>query len=146
MSGEWVEFKATLDQLNQDARFCIKEFKKWVDECGFTIWFRFFFCLPLLLLVHYSTKMNGSNAKFPWISFAWDCRLLECSIADFISFVITAPSNSYHSQLFCLDVLNLRNKLVRFNYVYTNSSPSKTTELRWQRPTFHLIRHPSPLT
>lgn len=71
---------------------------------------------------------------FFFISFEWMVEMANFS--DFIwqdwfgrcgHFVITAPSNSNRSQLFCLDVLNLCNKLVRFNYVH-EFSPSKNRE------------------
>lgn len=46
-------------------------------------------------------------------------HLTTNSYCSSIWFAITAPSNSCHSQLFCLDVpLNLRNKLVRYNYAH----------------------------
>lgn len=61
--------------------------------------------------------------KIGWLA---ACRLY--SVADFgILFVITAPSNSNHSQLYRLDALNLCDKLMRFNYARTNFVRRKIT-------------------
>lgn len=68
-------------------------------------------------------------------------HLTSDSYCSSIRFAITAPSNSFHSQLFCLDVpLNLRNKLVRYNYAHKFHFNGEKTELLWQRSTrVHLL-------
>lgn len=57
----------------------------------------------------------------------WLVYGLRCGRLAFL-FVITAPSNSNYSQLFCLDALNLCNKLVRFNYQTHEFCPNENAK------------------
>lgn len=109
-----------------------------LDECGFMITF-----LSLSLFLHYSDEWQLN--EFPHLQFLSSVVAVRmnarCGLL--FHFVITAPSNSYHSQLFCLDVLNLCNKLVRFNYAHESTSleewkrenqrEKENSELLWQR-------------
>lgn len=113
-----------------------------LDECGFMKTF-----LSISLFLHYSDEWQLN--EFPHLQFLSSAVAVRmnarCGLL--FHFVITAPSNSYHSQLFCLDVLNLCNKLVRFNYAHESTSleewkrenqrerrrEKENSELLWQR-------------
>lgn len=72
------------------------------------------------LWIRYSSICYWIRSCFSLV--VWQQHAEVIWFADFgILLVITAPSNSNHSQLFCLDALNLCDKLMRFNYTRINS-------------------------
>lgn len=78
-------------------------------------------CIPFFPTHSFARYSHWMTAMPSFLIFHFYLCVFMSVVDSFFHFsfvVITAPSNSYHSQLYRLDVLNLRNKLVRFNYVH----------------------------
>lgn len=95
------------------------------------LWMRFYDLISIfppfrsLFVFRYFTGMNGSNAKFPSISSNFE--IVDVPRITRLRTLFHSLSRRHQTltilNYFCLDVLNLRNKLVRLKYVRTHLVP-----------------------